>query len=113
MDIVIPNYWGWEYHQDYYQKRGDYFLRNIAFQLVKRMRDKDAKRTWFKRQSFRRYFDAYKRSWQFKHYPGLGNKKTQKYIWSFAVYVALNWGYDIEELEKDWMYSIHELKYCK
>ncbi len=108
MNIVILNYWGYETDRNYYRKRANHALRCLAQGLVRRL--KKTKTLGEKRLAYRKYFEAYYRTAHYRNYPGLYSRSVQKYIWSFARYVALNMGYDIEELRHDWQVCIGSRK---
>ena len=114
MDLAILKYWGWELsNTKYYSDRGQHALDMLAVALIKRMSVKQADRMWWKRMAFRYYFNGYVRTSKSKNYPNMFTTKVQSYIWSYAVYIAEAWGYDREELEKDWMFCIHNMKQFK
>lgn len=104
MNIVILNYWGYETHRNYYRKQANHALRVLAQSLIKRLMK--TKTLGEKRIAYRRYFTAYNRTAHYRIYPGLFSKEVKSYIWSYARYLALNFGYDMEELENDWKVTI-------
>ncbi len=104
MYIIILNYWGYDLKSDYYRNQANHSLRRLALANVLRLQK--TRTLGEKRMSYRRYFSGYKRVAHYKSYPGLFSKEVQKYIWSFARYCALSFGYDLEELENDWHESI-------
>lgn len=104
MYIIILNYWGYETSGHYYKHNANHSLKILALANILRL--KKTRTLGERRISYRRYFSGYKRVAHYKSYPGLFSKEVQKYIWSYARYLALSFGYDLEELENDWHESI-------
>lgn len=101
MYIVILEYWGYESTRLWYLDAANYSLKSLAHGLVKRLQKTNT--LGEKRRAYRKYFVAYKRVAHSKRYPGLFSKDVQKYIWSYAYYLAHKFGYDLQELENDWV----------
>ncbi len=101
MQIVLLNDWGYgESHPPHKEGLANASLKRIAVRLVYRLNQNRAR--WYLRQSFKRYFTTYNRNAHGKTYPNMFSKNVQNHVWSFAVYMALNVGYNIEELKLDW-----------
>lgn len=101
MYVVILEYWGYESHRTWYLSAANLSMKCLAEGLIKRLQK--TRTLGAKRIAYRRYFNAYKRTAHSKVYPGLFSKTVQNHIWSYARYLALTFGYDLEELENDWV----------
>ena len=104
MYIVVLEYWGYESHRTWYLAAANHALKALAVGLINRL--KTTRTLGEKRIAYRKYFTAYKRTAHYKIYPGLFSKDVQNHIWSYAKYLALAFGYDLEELENDWVVII-------
>jgi len=58
------------------------------------------------RTAFKRYFIAYYRSSHNKTLKYMFTPEVRMHIWSFALYIALEIGYDTDELEYLWYIHI-------
>jgi len=102
MKAVILNDWGYgESNPPHKEKLANASLKRMAVRLVYRL-NQDRSR-WYLRQSFRRYFTQYIRVAHGKTYPNMFHRNVQDHVWSFAVSMALLVGYNIEEMEIDWI----------
>jgi hypothetical protein len=101
MHVIILEYWGYESSHTWYKNAANHALKSLAHGLIKRLIKR--KTLGAKRMAYRAYFTAYKRTAHYKIYPGLFSKDVQDHIWSYAHYIALKFGYDLEELENDWV----------
>lgn len=110
--IIIPIYWGFDGKDNYTTKIGNYALSKIAEKMVNRIIKNDwaylhGNRYWYKSMSFKKYFVEFKRTCKGKKYDYM-YLKSKNYVWGFAVYLALLWGYDRDSLEMDWEEIIYK-----
>ena len=102
MFVVILEYWGYDCPgRNWYRNQANYSLKVLAEELINRL--KKTRTLGEKRIAYRRYFIAYKRTAHCEIYPEMFAKIVQDHIWSYARHLALLFGYDMEELENDWV----------
>lgn len=107
MKFVLLNYWGYSNPlSPSMERKANHSLKMLAIGLVKRLPICISLPTT--RTAFKRYFIAYYRSSHNKTLKYMFTPDVRMHVWSYALYIALEIGYDIDELEYLWKTHIGE-----